>query len=244
MFFLRKAAFSKRKILNVVGQKLLAPTTFISGSHNATFIVPADVTSICAVVIGRGANSSSTNHAGAGGGLSYRNDIPVTPGESLTMISDTGSTRLLRGTEILVIANAGSGLNGGKGGKNASAVNTGGGDGGEGGYSNFNGDSSGGTAGRWGSKGASGSQDGSGTMYGGQGSSLIGSSYGGAAGTSVGATTNSENGTPPGGGGMYGGGAGNDGTGGYTTTFQGGPGGCRIIWGANRAFPNTNTADM
>jgi len=48
-------------------------------------------------------------------------------------------------------------------------------------------------------------------------------------------------GSDTGGGGAYGGGGGNR-QASEGATIPGGPGGCRIIWGANRAFPTTNVA--
>jgi hypothetical protein len=91
------------------------------------FIVPNGVTSICAVVIGRGGlggNSSNRNcGGGGGGGLSYSNDIPVTPGETLTCaFSGTAlqTARLLRGADILVSAQ-----NGGNGATSTSTASAG-----------------------------------------------------------------------------------------------------------------------
>lgn len=109
-----------------------------AATQSVLWVVPADVTSICVVVVGDGAL--------AGGGLSYRNDIPVTPDETLTLefnLNATGSagnsgiTRLLRGTNPLCTAYSGgsatSGFgSGGFGGKSAASYNTGGGNGGTG----------------------------------------------------------------------------------------------------------------
>lgn len=84
---------------NIVGQ--LQWTT--PGSFD--FIVPAGVTSIAAVSIGSGGGgargeSGDTNSspAGGGGALSYRNAIPVTPGETLTIVvSQGGREAVFRG---------------------------------------------------------------------------------------------------------------------------------------------------
>lgn len=61
------------------------------------FTVPAGVTSICALVIGGGgcgaaniSNGASASGAGGGGGLSWLNNIPVTPGEQLTIVVGAG----------------------------------------------------------------------------------------------------------------------------------------------------------
>ena len=49
-----------------------------------TFVVPAGVTSICAVAIGGGCGYTySPNGGGDGGSLAYTNNISVTPGESI-----------------------------------------------------------------------------------------------------------------------------------------------------------------
>lgn len=45
-----------------------------------SWVVPEDVYSICGVVVGGGGDNS-----GSGGGNHWRNDIPVTPGETLTI---------------------------------------------------------------------------------------------------------------------------------------------------------------
>jgi hypothetical protein len=65
-----------------------------------TFVVPTGVTSVCAVTVGGGgAGIIYTSTAprqigtgGGGGGLAYKNNIAVTPGESLTVIVGIGGT--------------------------------------------------------------------------------------------------------------------------------------------------------
>ena len=130
------------------------------------FTVPAGVTSISAVTVGGGgaggqsAGSVYSAGAGGGGGLSWLNNIPVTPGESLTVIvgsggsggsnyigTSGGGTYIKRGTTQLLAAMGGSGGagnnntrpwyewvggNGGDGGVNVGA-GYGGGNGGKGG---------------------------------------------------------------------------------------------------------------
>lgn len=113
---------------------------------SAPWVVPDGVISICVVCVGCGLVG--------GGGLSYRNNIPVTPGETLTVVftnsantsgheANAGSAVLRRGSTDLCIAyasgwviygTAASNLTvvGGRGGKNASPINDGGGDGGTG----------------------------------------------------------------------------------------------------------------
>ncbi len=58
-----------------------------------SFVVPAGVTAISAVAIGGGGGGASNVNdggGGGGGGLQYRNDIPVTPGETLTVVVGAG----------------------------------------------------------------------------------------------------------------------------------------------------------
>lgn len=99
-----------------------------------SWTVPAGVTSICGVGVG----PASRNTSSGGGGLSWRNNIPVTPGETLTVqigVNQANSvasthTVLYRGSTILLIAEGANGINGGRGGKNANLINDGGGNGG------------------------------------------------------------------------------------------------------------------
>lgn len=100
--------------------------------------VPDGITQLCGVCIGAGGYSS--------GGLSWRNNIPVTPGETLTMIINNTHSALLRDDTLLI--GAGSGAGNAKGGKNYNAINDGGGNaganphgrGGAGGYTGNGGD--------------------------------------------------------------------------------------------------------
>lgn len=112
-----------------------------ANTQNVAWVIPEGVTSVCCVCVGNGSYG--------GGGLSWRNDIPVTPGETLTasfggLINNSSNgayARLLRGGTVLCIAYTG-GLfhsettiittNGGYGGKMANAINDGGGNGGTG----------------------------------------------------------------------------------------------------------------
>lgn len=85
-----------------------------------SFVVPAGVTSISVLGIGGGAGgaagtSASGGNGGAGGGLAYRNNIAVTPGETLNLHvgaggpqnannPEGGSTSLYRGSATLANA--------------------------------------------------------------------------------------------------------------------------------------------
>lgn len=62
-----------------------------------TWIAPAGITSVSAVVVGGGASGSQgaasyTRNGGGGGGLAYKNSIAVTPGASYTVIVGAGGT--------------------------------------------------------------------------------------------------------------------------------------------------------
>ena len=63
----------------VTGQSVYS----IAGDGSVDFIVPAGVTSISAVCVGPG-YIGDYDYAGRGGGLAYGNNIPVTPGQTLT----------------------------------------------------------------------------------------------------------------------------------------------------------------
>ncbi len=199
---------------------------------SGSFIVPAGVSSLSAVCIGRGGDGSfdGANAAGGGGGaLAYLNNVAVTPGETLTVTFNSTSVTILRGSTVLVRANnanlsvggtvgAGTGFRGGDGG--TIPYNPGG----------FFSGVLGGGAGGYTSAGQHGSASGAYLNRGGGGSSPLGGGPGANAGTSANAN-----------GAAYGGGGGND-SDAYGSI--GGPGVARIIWGEGRAFPNTNTGDV
>lgn len=63
-----------------------------------TWTVPAGVTSICVVCVGGGAGTAANvdgigtaYYGGGGGGLTYKNNISVTPGDSYTVIVGSGN---------------------------------------------------------------------------------------------------------------------------------------------------------
>lgn len=112
-----------------------------------SWVVPAGVTTISAVLVGPGGaaflgvNGAVNAGGGGGAGLRYINDLPVTPGETLTIIVGTPSvqtsttamtaptsTFLRRGTSTLVQADPG-----GTGGRTITSSTTAGGGGGGGG---------------------------------------------------------------------------------------------------------------
>ena len=55
-----------------------------SAPTDTAWMVPSDVTSICILCIGGGAGADAGN-SGGGGGLTWINDVPVTPGTQLTV---------------------------------------------------------------------------------------------------------------------------------------------------------------
>ena len=69
-----------------VGQQL------ITALGTTNFTVPTGVTSVCIVAIGGGGGGNRywSGYAGNGGALAYANDIPVTPGETLSVTVGAG----------------------------------------------------------------------------------------------------------------------------------------------------------
>lgn len=191
-----------------------------SGSY--TFVVPASVTSISMVGIGGGAGSESESaFSGSGGSLRYKNNLAVTPGESLQITFNTpggwsnpGATvTVQRGATVLLRAVAGLPGSNNIHGQN---IGDGGGNGGPGVLGGSCGAKYGGDAGRYlgnGGVGGSGGLNGSGTtLYGEPGS-----------GAALGAGRGTQSGSSCGGSGSSGGGSG---------------AGLRIIWpGTTRQFP-------
>jgi len=274
-----------------------------AGTYSWT--VPDKVTSVSIVTVGAGSGGSpATNNlwggdGGPGGGLSYKNNISVTPGETLTIVVGAaglgaavpnnygGNTTVSRASTLLCGATGGRGPNfpggplspsdgggtGGVAGIGSYVVNggtnwpLGGGGGGAGGYSGNGGRganysqsvaAAAGTGG--GGGGGAGGQlfvslgggGGGGVGIFGQGSNGsagASASLGGGGGSSGGNGQN--NNVAPyvqGTGGNYGGGGGGSGTwpsdAPGSTPAKGSGGAVRIIWGAGRAFPSTNTGDV
>lgn len=220
---------------------------------NFGFVVPDGVTSICAVAIG-GSQSPSLSDQGSGGGaLSWSNDIPVTAGETLTItIAAGGGSRIQRGSTTLLYADFGrAARTGGAASNGVGQTRYSGGIGGtrrRDSDGDGNGGGGGGAAGYTANGGAGQSATSTGspmdTGGGGGGVGIYGGTTGG-----VGGRNGNSNGL--GGAGGSGGTAGEArGAGG---TFGGGHGrssspsshgAVRIIWGPDRAFPNTNTQDI
>lgn len=227
-------------IVNITGQQQF--TT--AGTYSWT--CPAGVYFVSVVAVGAGATGTTTL-SGGGGGLGYKNNIPVTPGNTYTVVvgapgAPGGDSYFINTTTVRGIggtrAGAGGGYVGDGGGNGgAGAADAGGfvGGGGAGGYAGNGGAGTATNSTAFNAGAGGGGAGSSGAMYGGgggvgllgQGSSGATSGAGGSGGTS--GTTGSA-------GGVYGGG------GGYNTS--GGVGAVRIIWGANRAFPSTNTGNL
>ena len=188
-------------------------------TFSQSFVVPDGVTSIGAVAINGGEPGTDfgegTYRSGAGGALAYRNNIEVTPAETLTVEIDIFNRAFLRrgGVTLLNSNQSMTGQTWFAGGayQQSNSPNMAGA--GAAGYT-----SAGQAAGLAGS-----------SPKGGGGTSLFGGGPGALAGAA-----------PTGTGGSYGGGGAIvDGT-----TPGGGPAGLRIIWGDGRAFPNTKTGDF
>lgn len=191
------------------------------------------------VIVGVGGAKGTSTNGSPGGDSSFGASLVVAKGG--TGGSDTVVSSPTTG-------NVGTGGNGGNGGGGGSYD---GGAGGAGGYSG-NGGAGGNGVGDSGSSGSGGGGGGGGGGAGGAGGGGVGilgegaSGSGGAEGTRGGGGSGGAGGGSgsQGGayqtGGAYGGGSG----GGYAGTRPGGVGAVRIIWGAGRAFPSTNTGNL
>ena len=219
-----------------------------------SWVAPSGVTSVSVVTVGAGSSSTWAFPyipGGSGGGLGWKNNIAVTPGQSYTVVvgalsNSTGGTSYFINTSTVA----------GFGGQDASTLgsNTEGtvpggtfvGDGGgNGGPAGVSGSGSGGGGGAGGYTGAGGGgrsyNSNTGAGYGGSGGGGAGGGDGGVGG-GVGLLGQGANGTYPGGAGS--GGSGALYGGGGSSGGGGGGGAVRIIWGQNRAFPSTNTGNL
>jgi len=246
-------SFSTTVVGNIegVGQQQYTTTGTFS------FVVPDGVTTISAVCIGGGGGGSGgdggrvqTNNGGGGGGLCYGR-IPVTAGETLTVVvgaggtsssgnpgTSGGNTTISRGANTLLSALGGTGGTERNGGTAAggnyiiggTVVNFGGGAGGSGGAgANSSGGTGGGGAGGYsGAGGAGGPFNGSGAPGagggGGGGAGYSGTTAGtmGGGGGGTGILGAGSNGTGGAGSTGGGGGAGSGGQNGFTSSVNGG----------------------
>jgi hypothetical protein len=259
------------RLLLLMRNSVAAPGQQVFTS-SGTFTVPAGVTSICAVAVGRGKDGaagdgmSTAGRGGEGGTLSYTNSISVTPGESLTVTiatstsGSTGETTLKRSSTVLLAARAGGQTSGQANVGTSFAGGTapepmygyGSGGGGAGGYSGAGGAGGiggDGSAGSGGSGGGGGSGSPGEYSGGGGGVGLLGAGSNGTAGSYSGGGGGGGSGGSSGASGGSGGAGGNYGGGGGGGAWDGGGGNgaggaIRIIWGAGRSYPSTNTADV
>ncbi len=230
---------------NVVGQQLFTST--------GTWLCPAGVTSVCVVCIGMGGKGQNDHPyipGHSGGGLGWKNNISVTPGNyysvhvgttvsELTYFNSSGTVGAYAGASGYGLGQSGTvagggyiGDGGGTGGSAGCSGNGSGGGGGAGGYS-----------GNGGHGRAYNSNDGPGTNgSGGAGGGGGSGHYGGGVGPYGEGSSGSYNESSSGGVGS--GGSGKQYGGGGVQSGSGGGSCVRIIWGPNRSFPSTNTADQ
>jgi hypothetical protein len=89
-------------MLNVNGAKP-SPRGQVQWTTNGTYtwVCPADVFSVCFVIVAAGQSGladATTAKGGTGGGLRYRNSVPVVPGQSYTIV--VGATSSCMGTTV------------------------------------------------------------------------------------------------------------------------------------------------
>jgi hypothetical protein len=224
-----------------------------------SWVAPTGVTSVSVVCVGSGSGSQNGANSGAGGALSYTNNITVVPGTSYTVrvANNTGSYPT---SYFDYLANGGTSLYAGNGSNRAgtgggNGGNASGGGGGAGGYtgSGGNGGNPNGASGSGGGGGGGGYAGGLSGGYGGGGVGILGRGNAGAGGSSStgkGGSGGADGqgvgycccyGSFGGSGGLYGGGSGQT----NQVTGEGGRGAVRIIWPGNtRSFPDTNTGDL
>jgi len=214
--------------------------------------VPYNVTSVCVVCVGGGGSGQSVNglfRGGGGGGLGWKNNIPVTPGQTYFVrvgpgatAGDGGSGAYIGGTSYfgtapldLTIVYGEGGTGGPYGGGNAGGayLGDGGGNGGNAGASAYTyGGGGGGGAGGYSGAGGNGGFGGGYFRNSGAGTAGSGGGGGGGGGGVAGTPSYASNGCAGGGVGIYGqGGSGAGGQGGvidgsaYVTQFPTGGGG-------------------
>ena len=247
-----------------------------------SWVAPSGVTSVSVVAVGAGGSSKNVYNycccgvpvsiyypAGGGGGLGWKNNISVTPGNSYTVVVGAATAQSIGGQSYFINCTTVAGLGGkycnisGYGG--GCYVGTGGGRGGNGSRNSCGGGKGGGGGGGYSGDGGTGccgggAGAGGGGGGGGYGYSAVSHAGGGGGGvglygqgTSGGSLSGDGNGrrgfAGSGGqggcyyaptGGAYGGGGGQS-TSTNTTGHLGSGGAVRIVWpGSTRSFPSTN----
>ena len=281
---------------------LIQGQTAYTSAGTYSWTAPTGVTSVCVVCVGGGGAGQDnwSNPAGAGGGLGWKNNIPVVPGQTYTVVVGAGGTSstsavnsILGGDSYFIARTTVCGYGGGN--ANVGTTNGPNANGYGGGYFGDGGGAGGNATNYQGGGGAGGytARGGNAREYnpsrgggGGNGGGYYSSTYGSGAGGGVGIlgqgttgiyfytpwnTQDTSSGNGGGGqggsggsngyygenqwsstaqssdnilGGSYGGGGGGPGSGWPSASGNGGGGAVRIIWGLNRAFPATNTADV
>lgn len=245
----------------------------IALTTSQTFIVPANVKNICVVAVGAGGQGGANvsfgwpaayiwGGSGGGGALCWANELPVEPGDTITVnIGTLGSqvdTTIVHNGIVLVRAAAGrngtdatytpsaagkAGM-GGNFSVHSSIKKFGGGKGGNGSDGSFDFAA---TSARGGGAGAGGYSGSGGSAQGGKYQGFTGAGGGGGGGCSspgggVGLTGQGANGAGATSVGTYGG------NGSLPLPCYGGghqhAGAVRFIWGPKRAFPSTLTKDQ
>lgn len=203
---------------------------------------------VISVIVGAGGvplQNADNSRNGFPSSLVYGGNTLVYAGGGAGGIWGT-TTRSLGGTGTAVgVGPFGGTIGGGDGGSTrTTSTSQPGGGGGAGGYSGTGGTGGFGTT--PGTTGTGGAGGGGGRYAGGGGVGLLGEGASGAGGA---ANTGGGGGSGGGAGIITTGGAYGGGAGAITVTYQaglliGGSGAVRIIWGANRSFPSTNTGDV
>jgi hypothetical protein len=229
-------------------------------SGTFSWVCPVGVTSVCVVAVGPGGFG---NTSGKGGGLGWANNISVVPGETYTVVvgapGSTTDSYFISSSTVCGRAGQNGGTYVGQGGGNGGVSSSG--VGGAGGYSGNGGNGSS-DAGLPGGNGAGGGGGGGATNFfndtvyiaGGGGVGILGQGANGtgapgpAAGQQPVGGGGGSGGTAGGGafapGGQYGGAGGLWSSGENFARQTPGGGAVRIIWGADRAFPSTNTGNV
>lgn len=231
-----------------------------TNTNGFLFTVPADVYSICAIVVDGGSpgltgNSTQLGRGGFGGNLRWKNHIPVVPGEGLLLNPQNNTGTTITNRSLIVRTSNGATVLTGSSTLGVDGV--GGGDGGTPGNGLNNVRGAGGGAGGYSGNGGNGQPNASTALANGAGGSGAGGQQNATSvdqrrGGGVGVHGQGTNGVAPSGAGSIGpentsprefgyGGAGGEAN---VAGTAGGIGVVRIIWGDNRAFPSLNTHDM